>query len=457
MSSASPSASPGGRPGSGLYYGWWIVLGAMLAQFAAVGGGLQVAGVFLRPVTEELDWSAGQFALAGSLAFGLGGIMGFFIGPLVDRYGARPLMLVGAVVYSSALLLVSRVNAPWQFILFQTLAGGLGQALSGPLVVNITLSQWFVLRRGWAIAMGSIGISMAGLIAPIGMTQVVDHLGWRDGYVVLGIVVGVVLLPVALIMRRQPEDYGLLPDGRLSDAPPSAANTAALAELERDFLNSYTRAEAIRTPGVWLITVGMGFFGAAMTAVLTHGIPFMTDAGLTRTEASVGVAVAGLANLLSKFAWGWSLRRFETRVLFAGAFGACGLGTLIMLIASRLDAPLVPMYAGFFAWGFGFGGGIPLSEYIWARYYGRRYIGAVRSVGVPIGIVFGSSGALAVAWYFDTYGTYTGAFIGLLGCYLAGALAILMSRQPPPKVPPVEVRPAESPRRAVEADPAPAA
>jgi OFA family oxalate/formate antiporter-like MFS transporter len=297
------------------YYGWWIVFGAMAAQFAAVGGSLQVAGVFLRPVTSELGWSSGEYALAGSLAFGVGGLLGFVIGPLVDRVGARPLMLVGGVTYATALILASRVNAPWQFIGCQMAAGGFGQALSGPLVVNITLSKWFVIRRGWALAMGSIGISLAGLIAPIGMTQVVDHFGWRDGYVVLGIVVGVVLLPVALLMRRTPEDYGLLPDGRSRNEPPSAANTAVLAELDRDYQNSYTRSEAIRTPGVWLITVGMGFFGAAMTAVLVHGIPFMTDAGLTRAQASVGIAVAGLANLLSKFVWGASLRRFETRIL----------------------------------------------------------------------------------------------------------------------------------------------
>ncbi len=456
MSTALPpgSATTAARPR--FYYGWWIVLGAMLAQFAAVGGGLQVAGVFLRPVTEELDWTSGQYALAGSIAFGVGGLMGFVIGPLIDRIGARPLMLVGGIAYGLALLATSRVNAPWQFILCQTVAGGFGQALSGPLVVNITLSKWFVIRRGWAIAMGSIGISMAGLIAPIGMTQAVDHLGWREGYIILGIVVAAVLIPVALIMRRQPEDYGLLPDGRNPDAAPSATNTADLAELDRDFQNSYTRAEAVRTPGVWLITIGMGFFSAAMTAVLVHGIPFMTDAGLSRTQASIGVAVAGLANLLSKFVWGWSLRRVETRVLFSGAFLCCGVGTLLMLAGDALDGSVAVMYLGFFVWGFGFGGGVPLSEYIWARYYGRRYIGAVRSVGVPLGLVFGSSGSVAVAWYFDAYGTYTGAFIGLLGCYLAGALTILASRQPPPKVQPPTGEPSED-ATAPALEPSPAA
>ena len=451
--SAAPSTEA--APARRIYYGWWIVLGAVLAQFAAIGGGLQVAGVFLRPVTDELDWNAGQYALAGSVAFGVGGIMGFVIGPLVDRYGARPLMLVGGVLYGIGLLAASQVNAPWQFILCQLVAGGIGQALAGPMVVNITLSKWFVLRRGWAISMGSIGISMAGLIAPVGMTQVVDRIGWRDGYIVLGLVVAAVLIPVALIMRREPEDYGLLPDGRTGNEAPSDANTADIAELDRDYQNSYTRAEAVRTPGVWLITIGMGFFSAAMTAVLVHGIPFMTDAGLSRTQASFGVAFAGLANLLSKFWWGWSLRRVETRVLFAGAFACCGAGTLVMLAASGMDNAIVVMYLGFFIWGFGFGGGVPLSEYIWARYYGRRYIGSVRSVGVPLGIVFGSSGSLAVAWYFDAYGSYTGAFIGLLGCYAAGALAIFVSRQPPPKVQPPETAPREaSTAHALDASPA---
>ena len=108
-------------------------------QFAAVGGGLQVAGVFLRPVTQELGWSASQYAFASSLAFGVGGLLGFVIGPLVDRYGARTLMLIGGTIYGLALFGVSRVHAPWQFILFQTLSGGVGQSLSGPLVVNIAL------------------------------------------------------------------------------------------------------------------------------------------------------------------------------------------------------------------------------------------------------------------------------------------------------------------------------
>jgi OFA family oxalate/formate antiporter-like MFS transporter len=142
--------------------------------------------------------------------------------------------------------------------------------------------------------------------------------------------------------------------------------------------------------------------------------------------------------------WGSLLRRMHTRVLFVAAFGALATGTMLMLLSAALDGAIAVMYLGFFVWGFGFGGGVPLSEYIWARYYGRRYIGAVRSVGVPLGIVFGASGSLAVAKYFDVTGSYTGAFVALAVCYVLGALTIFVSREPPPKVLPADVAATEA-------------
>lgn len=414
----------------GLYYGWWMVGGAAVAQFVAVGATGQVAGVFLRPMTGELGWTVAEFALAGSLAFAASGMVGFVIGPLIDRYGPRPLMLVGAGVLGGSLIAASRIQEPWQFILLQMIAGGAGNSLVGPMVVNTALSKWFVLRRGWAIALGSMGIGAAGLIVPISMTRVVDSFGWRDAFIVLGVAVWVLALPVALMMRRQPEDYGLLPDGRTVADQETVGGRAAFAAVQSDFDNSYTRSAALRTPGVWLITFGMACFMLAMSAVLLHGIPYMTDAGFSRTQAAAAVAVGGGGNLLSKFAWGWLLARTHVRVLFAFSFALAAAGGALMVAAA--ESGLEPlMYLAFLVWGLGFGGGIPLSEFIWAKYYGRRYLGAVRSVGVPFGIVFGASGGLIVARYYDAVGDYTGAWLALTGVYLVGAVLIAISREPP--------------------------
>ncbi|MGE3793059.1 MAG: MFS transporter [Dehalococcoidia bacterium] len=399
----------------------------------AIGATGQVAGVFLRPMTRELGWTIAEFALAGSLAFAASGLMGFVIGPWIDRYGPRPLMLIGAGVLGGALMAASRIQEPWQFILLQVLAGGAGNSLVGPMVVNTALSKWFVVRRGWAIALGSMGIGAAGLVVPVVMTRVVDSFGWREAFVILGLAVWVIALPVALMMRRQPEDYGLLPDGRNASDQETVGGRAAFAAVQSDFDNSYTRREAVRTPGVWLITFGMACFMLAMSAVLLHGIPYMTDAGFSRSQAAAAVAVGGGGNLVSKFAWGWLLARLHVRVLFAFSFALAATGGVLMVVAAETGSAAV-MYLAFLVWGLGFGGGIPLSEFIWAKYYGRRYLGAVRSVGVPFGIVFGASGGLLVARYYDVVGDYTGAWLALTGVYLVGVCLIAVSREPRRKV-----------------------
>ena len=425
------SLRPPGKRG-GIFWGWWIVVGAVVGQFTAMGAGAAIAGVFLRPMTDDLGWSAAEYTLGGSAAVAVGGLVGFVIGPYVDRYGARPLMLMGACVYAVAFLGMSRIETLWQFIVLSMVAGGVGLSLSGGLVVNVALSKWFVVRRGWAIALGSSGVSLAGLIMPVAMTSIVDSMGWRDAYLVLSVLTFVIIVPVALVMRRQPEDYGLLPDGTKPGAGLSGRSKKAADAQALDAANSYTRGEALRTPAIWLLIVGYGSNIMAISAVLVHAIPFMTDNGLTRTEAALALALNGGANLSSKFVWGYFLQRVHVRYLSATALCTGATGVVLLLVSAQTGW-LGLMFVAFFCWGFGFGGTVPLGEFIWAKYFGRVYIGAVRGVGVPFTIVLGASGPLIAGLYFDRVGSYEGVFAALVAVYLTGALAILASRDPPLK------------------------
>ena len=196
--------------------------------------------------------------------------------------------------------------------------------------------------------------------------------------------------------------------------------------------------------------VGYGLNIMALSAVLVHAIPFMTDNGFTRTEAALAIAVNGGANLSSKFVWGYFLQRVHVRYLSATALSISATGVVIMLVSAQAGA-LPLMFVGFFLWGFGFGGTVPLSEFIWAKYFGRVHgvfaafvaayltgIGAVRGVGAPFTIVFGALGPILGGLYFDAVGSYDGVFAAFVAAYLTGALAILASREPPPKRLPVE-------------------
>ena len=260
----------------------------------------------------------------------------------------------------------------WVFWSLCVLNGLLGWSFFGPVVVSSTLSKWFVRKRGWALAIGSSGVSLAGLITPLAMTAVVAWSGWRGGYMALALFVAVTIIPVALIMRRQPEDHGLLPDGDSTN--PETSGLSA----DRSFSNerSLTLGHAVRTRAFWQLTVGFGLNQAALMTILIHAFPFVTESGFDRNVAAIGLSINGFGNLVSKVVWGWGLGRFSPRLLVPVAFGISATGVTLILTARSLELGALLM-VGFFFYGFGFGGTIPLSEFTWARYFGRGHIGAI--------------------------------------------------------------------------------
>jgi MFS family permease len=332
---------------SRIFYGWYIVLGALVAQFVAVGIQAGVSGVFLRPMTEDLGWTRAEFTIATSLGTGVSGMIGFFIGGYVDRVGARPLMVVGVTIVGATLLAISRVEELWRFVVLRGVLFTVGFVLVGNLVVNVTLSKWFVDRRGWAISLASLGTSAAAIVTPLVMVRVVDTLGWRDGWVVMGLSAWALIYPVALIMRRQPEDQGLLPDGRVEGR---AGDEAGVERARLDYANSYTRGEAVRTLSMWLLILAFGFAMVGLISLLFHTIPFLTDNGYTRTDAAIVSASMGGSALVSKFAWRWVMQRFHPRVLAAASFVIAGVSVLSM-VPIAASGSVVLMFAAFMAWG----------------------------------------------------------------------------------------------------------
>ncbi|MEE8336717.1 MAG: MFS transporter [Dehalococcoidia bacterium] len=431
-----------------IFYGWWIVLGAIVALFVSAGSQGSVSGVFLRPMSEDLGWTRAQFTIATSLGTGVSGLIGFFIGGYVDRVGARPLMVVGVTIVGGTLLAISRVEELWQFIVLRGLIFTIGFVLIGNLVVNVTVSKWFVERRGWAISMASLGFSAASITMPLVMIPVVDTLGWRDGWVVMGVASWVLVYPVALIMRRQPEDYGLLPDGKIEGDP---ADARAVEIARREYANSRTRGEAVRTFAMWLLVLAFGFAMVGLISLIFHSIPFLTDNGYTRREAALIVAAQGGSAVVSKFAWGWAMQHFPARGLAAISFLMSG-GAVLVMVPIAATGSLELMFAAFVVWGWGIGGMIPLSEFIWAQFFGRRHLGAVRSAGMPVMIIFSASGPFFAGAYYDALGSYDGALITFASLWFVAAGLIMLARQPKPKVAaPSAPAPGETPAAAMQA------
>ncbi len=406
-----------------IYFGWWVVLGAAAGHFASVAFVSVLYAVMLRPMTEELGWTFAQLTAANSAAAITVALTGPLVGPLIDSRGARPLMVVGAVSYGAVLLATSQVTMLWQFVALQLIAGVLARPLIGGIVVNVAVSKWFVARRGWAISIASSGFSFGTMLMPVVATSVVGAVGWRDGFVVMAVLFWVLMIPAALLMRNAPEDYGLLPDGRRATDATDSRHAAEIAQSQRDFDGSLTRAEAVRTRVFWHLVVAFGVFVATNIALLFHGIAFVSGSGFTAEQAGLAMGFTGVSGLASKFAWGWLLGRGSIRVLALIAFALAGGGTLLLLAATAAVSMPVLVVA-FVLWGCGFGGVTPVSEYMWGAYFGRRHLGAVRGAAVPAQVGATALGPLLVALAFDAAGSYRMAFAGMVAVYALGALVV---------------------------------
>ncbi len=426
------------RRGS-IFHGWIITAYGAVALMLA---GPYVFGIFLRPMTEELGWSRGDFALANTVSVFMGGVIGFFVGPIVDGRRGRWLIAGGAVVAGLSLAALAFVDAMWQFWLLRGVIFMIGSAGISPLVVNSTISKWFVRRRGTAIAIASMGLSSGAIVVAPGIAWVVEHWGWRSGWVVQGaLIIAVLAIPAVFIIRRQPEDIGLHPDGdtnadlaRLAATATHSTRRTAASEV------SWTRAEAMRTSQLWTLVIVFGLSGISSNAIFLHLIPFLQDVGFS---AAVAVGIVGFQNgvaLVTKPGWGVLMDRYDPRHMIALGWASKLLPLCLM--------PLVGSHYGLWAmlplnvlYGIGAGAQQSGQEVIWAYCFGRRHIGAVRSVALPITTILFAGGVWFAGAAWDATGSYTLPFI-LFAVFCAIAMVGIMLIRPPVRPAPVEATPA---------------
>jgi len=408
-----------------IFYGYWLVVAGFVTQFLSVGAMNYSIGAFMLPMTTDLSWSRAEFILPRSLGQFVMAFTGFYIGSYVDRLGARAFVLAGLFILTAALWGLSMIQTWWQWVILNGVLLTVGAALIGSLVVNVTLSKWFVANRGQAIGWSSMGVSFAGIgLTPV-ITRYIDAYGWRAGWQAMAVATFVLALPAALMMRRAPEDYGLNPDGRSA----AQMSTEAGARAQADYDTSITRGQALRMPLFYMLVGAFSMFQVLIPVVLFQTIPFMTDAGYSRSTAALMITIASVPALVTKPMWGWLIDRVNPKPLAAFSVALSGLA-LIMIVLSVQSRSMNLEYLAFFMLGIGWGGVIPMQEVIWASYFGRRYLGAVRSAALPFALILGAGGPLAVGHYHDVVGNYDGAFI-IVGCMslLGGALILALPRR----------------------------
>jgi len=387
--------------------------------------------VFLKPLTEDLAVSRGLFSLLRSGEILIGAAMAPLVGPMVDRYGGRWLMAGGALVAGIGLVALSQVSAFWQFLILRWTLVTVGGVFMCHMVVSVTVSRWFVHKRGRAIALASLGQGFSKVLIPVVSAALFVSVGWRFTWAIFGaITLVIVLIPAFIFMRRSPEDMGLKPDG--IDEPVVAASGAApkhdpqpAVDVSADEV-VWTWQEVIRTQTFWIICFIYGMANVGIAGLNLHVFAYVTDIGFSAIVAASVLSIIASTQLGSTLVWGVVSERMEIRRSSMLMFLTQAIGLGLVLAMDQI----VALYAGFLLYGIGLGGGWVLQELIWANYFGRLSLGMVRGLGILVTHAFGAVGAPFFGFVHDLTGSYRSSFLTFVIALLLSALLSLMVRTP---------------------------
>lgn len=402
------------------FYGWAILLVGTLGSVMMGPSQTFTFGLFIDSLVTDLGISRANVSLFYGLAtLGASSLLPF-VGRAIDRYGARRVMLVVTLGFGLACVGMANVQGGITLLL-----GLLALRFLGFGAMNLTsstlIAQWFVRRRGFVMGLAGQSLALSLFLYPPLGNWLIAGLGWRNAWIALGLLSVAVMGPVSwLFYRNRPEQYGLQPDG---DSPqPLEAQATHSSVGEED----WTLAEARRTAAFWVFAAAL-----ATTAMVTAGLVFHQTSifeaqGLGRAAAVRVFQMIALASVGGNLAMGRLLDQYSARYILAGLLAL--LSTTIVLV-QVMYLPIHGLFYGILM-GLCSGSFRVIDNVIWAKYFGRRYLGSIRGV-----TMFGAIGGTALGAYplglsVDHFGSYSPALNGLLAIACAIALCAFFVKRP---------------------------
>ncbi len=408
---------------SRVFFGWWVVMSFVVMTFLSVGLRFTV-GPFLKPIVADLGLDRASFSLVIAAGHFLYGAFTPFVGRLVDRVGARPVLLLGTLILGGSLAATGFVTRLWHLWAVYGVLMALGLAATGQVVAAAVISRWCSRRRATALSTLGIG-SMSGmsLLVPLAMWLILT-VGWRSAYVIFGLGVIAIMLPLCLwIIRESPEAMGMTVDGVPME--PRVAGSAAVVERT-------DMTQAVQTWSFWQIAAGLFGCGFSMSLLSAHGVPMLTDHGYHPMTASWALGVLGGSSVAFAMVLGAVADRFGRRPVLAWLYGTRALIFAgFFLIRDQPAALLLVAVAG----GASMAGSIAMSSAITADIFGRFSMGSV------FGSMFLShqTGAALGSWLagfmFEATGGYGAAFAVSISLLVIASLVSLRLDERPRTVP----------------------
>jgi len=383
---------------------WLIAFIGLFILMISNGLTATAISVFDESLINEFGWSRGELKFRDFLNFGVVALFAPVGGLMLDRFGARRLLMFGCVVLASAYFAYSRLEGLSQMYAIHV-AFALTLLTAGTMVVIVLVSSWFVEKRGLAIGIALLGTSAGSFILPPLNAELIARLGWRETFALEALFPLVVLAVVVLFVRNSPADYGRTALG-------VQAGAADPRTVGLEF------GQAIRTRSFWAIGISGFLIYYSILALFNHMFLHMRDLGYEPRVAAAALSVLSVVAMVSKLGSGWLADRIDRHKVFMGCLVImlAGVACLATLKAGAWVWTAVVLIAG------GWGGLFTLYNMLTVNNFGLKAIGKINGSISSMESFGGGLGIWLTGKLFDDFGSYQVPFLVLLGCVALGLL-----------------------------------
>ncbi|MBD9627932.1 MFS transporter [Ensifer sp. ENS06] len=393
-----------------LHYRWVIVAAGGLLGCLAIGAMFSLP-VFLLPISRDTGWSVTGVSSAMTIGFLAMAFASIAWGSLSDRWGARPIVLIGSVLLAVSLMAASWTTSLIAFqILFGVVVGTATAAIFAPMMACVT--GWFDTHRSLAVSLVSAGMGMAPMTMSPFAAWLVSAYDWRTALQIIALVVAVVMIPVSFLVRQAP----------------ALADGAAAASPEEEPHSSMTTSQVLKSPLFIILLLTNFFCCATHSGPIFHTVSYAITCGIPVMAAVSIYSVEGLAGMGGRVVFGLLGDRFGAkRVLVLGLL-AQAFGALAYVFAAGLGS----FYAVAALFGFIYAGVMPLYAVLARENFPLRMMGTVIGGTAMAGSLGMATGPIAGGLIYDALASYTWLYIGSWGIGL-GAFLIALTFRPAPR------------------------
>ncbi len=393
---------------SPIYYGYVVVAAGVVLQIV-MWGLFNTYGVFFIPMHNEFGWSRAVISGARSLSMLVWGTTSILLGSLNDKYGPRVIIAVCGCILGVGYFLMSQVNTIWQLYVFSGIIIGIGTSATDVVILS-TVARWFKKKIGMMTGIVKMGTGLGMFILPLAVEGLISSYGWRNSYMILGIMGTIIVVSISRLLRRDTRSVqnGLdVEKGVLSSD----------SEVIQPGLSLY---DAMRTSRLWISSIMYLTIWFCINIVLVHLAPHAMDMGISSAKAAGILSSIGAISIVGRLVIGFSSDNIGCKKSMIICCLIFVLSFSVLLIAREFW--MLILFA--MIYGFAHGGFATLVSPMVGELFGIRYHGAILGFMIFIGAIGGAAGPVFAGYLFDVTGSYQSSF---LACITLGVMGLALS------------------------------